>query len=144
MPSTFSALYVHVIFSTKDRLPLIQSRWRERLHSHLGAVLKEREVIPIAIGGVADHVHILMRLKAVHAPAVVVRELKAVSSKWIRKERFEPLFGWQEGYGAFSVSPTNVDAVRAYIANQEDHHRKRTAEEEFRDFLKKIGADPEP
>ncbi|MFD0893662.1 IS200/IS605 family transposase [Luteolibacter ambystomatis] len=139
MPSTYSCLHVHVIFSTKDRVPVIGTAWRDRLHSFLGSVIQERGAQPVAIGGVADHVHLLIGLKPIHAPAAIVRELKSVSSKWIRENRLAPAFGWQEGYGIFSVGPSQVDAVVRYIANQEEHHRTHTAEEEFRAFLRKAG-----
>ena len=139
MPSTFSCLHVHVIFATKERFPLIKKAWMDRLHAFLGSVMVEREVVPVAIGGVADHVHVRLRIKPVHSLADIVRDLKAVSSKWIRDERLEPAFAWQEGYGAFSVSPTNLEAVVRYIGNQEEHHRTRSSEEEFRDFLNKAG-----
>jgi len=118
---------------------MIRTEWRERLYAFLGSVLVERDAHPVAIGGVADHVHVLIGLKPVHAPAVLVRELKAVSSKWVRENRLSPSFAWQEGYGVFSVGPSQVDAVVRYIANQEEHHRTLTAEEEFQDFLRKAG-----
>ncbi|BCU77906.1 IS200/IS605 family transposase [Luteolibacter sp. LG18] len=141
MPSTFSALHVHVIFSTKERLPLILAAWKDRLHGFMTSILIHRDVEPLAIGGVTDHVHLLLRLKPIHSPAEIVRELKSVTSKWIREERLDAAFAWQEGYGAISVSPSNVRAVCRYIENQEEHHRGRTTEEEFQDFLKKVMAD---
>ncbi|MGC4017674.1 MAG: IS200/IS605 family transposase [Luteolibacter sp.] len=144
MPSSFTALHVHVIFSTKERFPWIKSAWRERLYGFLTTILLERGVTPLAIGGMPDHIHLLLKLKPIHAPADVVRELKSVSSKWIRDERLEPIFGWQDGYGAFSVSPSNLETVCRYIENQEEHHRIHSAEEEFRNFLKKAGITDSP
>lgn len=144
MPNSFTCLYVHVIFSTKDRKRWILSTWRERLHHFLGAVVHDRDAIAVSIGGVADHVHLLLRLKPIHALSDLVREIKSVSSKWVHDEKLESAFAWQDGYGAFSVSPNAVEAVTHYIEHQEEHHRVRTAEEEFREFLKRAGFDPSP
>jgi REP element-mobilizing transposase RayT len=123
MPSTHLALHVHVVFSTKDRMPLITPEWRGRLHAFLGGVVKNLEATPEAVGGVADHVHLLVGLRATHALAEVIRSVKAVSSKWVHEEIGLKKFAWQEGYGAFSVSPSQCEAVRQYIAGQEEHHR---------------------
>jgi REP element-mobilizing transposase RayT len=139
MPSTHLALHVHVVFSTKDRMPLIAPAWRERMHAYLGGVIKNLEATPNAVGGVADHVHLLIGLRATHALAEVVRSVKAVSSRWVHEEIGLKNFAWQEGYGAFSVSPSQCEAVRQYIEGQEEHHRKKGFQEEYVDFLKKCG-----
>ena len=139
MPSTHLALHVHVVFSTKDRMPLIAAEWRGRLHAYLGGVIQNLGAVPEAVGGVADHVHLLIGLRATHSLAEVVRSLKAVSSRWLHEEIGIKEFVWQEGYGAFSVSPSQCEAVRRYIEGQEEHHRKKGFQEEYVDFLKKRG-----
>ena len=137
MPSTHLALHVHVAFSKKDRMPFIQPEWRDRLHSYLGGVVNNLGAIPEAIGGVADHVHLLLGLRATHALAPVVRDIKAGSSRWVHEEIGLSKFSWQEGYGAFSVSPSQCQVVKDYIAGQEEHHRTKSFQEEYVDFLKK-------
>ena len=109
------------------------------MHAWLGRVLKEMGVVPESIGGVADHVHVLMGLRATHCLADVVRDLKRSSSEWIRRTIGLPGFAWQEGYGAFSVSASVREDVRRYIEHQEEHHRTRTFGEEYRGFLIKCG-----
>ncbi len=116
MPSTHFSLQYHVVFSTKDRAPIIAGPWRERLHAYLGGIVREINGVAEAVGGVADHVHLLLGLRATHCLADVVREIKA-----------------------FTVGPTQRDAVRQYIAGQEEHHRTRTFQEEYVDFLKRSG-----
>ena len=139
MPSTHLSLHYHLIFSTKDRVPIIAAEWRERLHAYLGGVVRNVEGVPEAIGGVGDHVHLLIGLRATACLAEVVRDVKAVSSRWVHEEIGERAFAWQEGYGAFTVSPTARASVRRYIANQEEHHRTKTFREELVEFLVKAG-----
>lgn len=130
MPSTHTNLHYHIVFSTKERLPLIKDEWRGRLHSYLGGIVKNLEGIPLAIGGINNHVHLLVGLKSSHRLDYFVRDLKADSSKWIHtevKEKFE----WQKGYGAFTVSASGVEIVRQYVLNQEIHHRRKTFENEY-------------
>jgi putative transposase len=109
------------------------------LHAYLGGIINDLGGIPETIGGVEDHVHLLIGLRATHRLADVLRELKASSSKWVHDELQKPLFAWQEGYGAFTVGQSQIEAVKTYIANQEEHHRKRTFQEEYVDFLQKSG-----
>jgi putative transposase len=139
--STHLSLHYHVVFSTKDRVPLIAAAWRERLHAYLGGVVRHVHGVPEAIGGMADHVHLLIGLRATACLADVVRDLKAISSRWVHEERGERHFAWQEGYGAFTVSASQRDAVRAYIARQEEHHQKRTFQEEYLELLKRCGVE---
>ena len=141
MPSTHLSLHYHIVFSTKSRQPFIEPPWRGRLHAYLGGVLKTAGGIPEAIGGVEDHVHLLLGLDATARLADVMREVKAVSSRWVHEEMGVRAFAWQEGYGAFTVSPSQRETVRAYIARQEEHHRTRTFQEEYLDFLKRSGVD---
>jgi putative transposase len=123
---------------------LIHPAWQDRLHALMGSVLSERGVEPVAIGGVADHVHLLIRIKPTHALSNVMRELKAVSSKWVREQRLEPVFGWQEGYAVLAGSSSRADAVARYIGNEAEHHRAMSSEEELRRFPRKAGIEWEP
>jgi REP element-mobilizing transposase RayT len=141
MPSTHLSLHYHLVFSTKERRPLIVPAWRERLHAYLGGILNDLGAIPQAIGGVADHVHLLAGLKATHCLADVMRDLKRGSSEWVHDTIREREFAWQEGYGAFTVSANVRAEVRAYIARQEEHHRTRTFREEYLEFLRRGGVE---
>ncbi|MGA7616947.1 MAG: IS200/IS605 family transposase [Thermoanaerobaculia bacterium] len=139
MPSTFLALNVHIVFGTKHRRPLIRDDWRPRLHAYLGGCLKTLDTIPLEIGGISDHVHILAGIRATHRIADLLREIKSEASSWVHDELNVRDFAWQEGYAGFSVSPSSVDGVRRYIRNQEDHHRQSTFEEEYRKLLTEAG-----
>ncbi len=138
MPQSLSRLYIHLIFSTKDRQLLLKDAIRDELHNVMGAILRDAGCPPILINSVDDHIHALYLLSRTESVAAVVNTLKSTSSKWIH-DKFIPLadFHWQHGYGAFSVSPSNVKAVTEYIANQAEHHRTRSFQEEYRDFLKR-------
>lgn len=111
MPSTHSSLHYHVIFSTKDRLPLITTGLRPRLHAYLGGIVKGLNGTPLAIGGVEDHVHLLVGLNTSHRIDYFVRDLKAESSEWCHKKMERKLFAWQKGYAVFSISPSSIGAV---------------------------------
>jgi len=137
MPSTHLSLHYHVVFSTKERHPWIKSNWRNDLHGYLGGCVKTLDGVPEEIGGTDDHVHLLLGLRATHCLADVLREIKKVSSRWVHEDLRLPQFTWQEGYGAFTVSRSNVATVRNYIARQEEHHRKRSFQEEYLDLLEK-------
>jgi REP element-mobilizing transposase RayT len=139
MPSTYLSLHYHLVFSTKERVPIIEPSWRPRLHDYLGGTIRGLGGFPQEIGGVADHVHLLIGLKATHALADVMRELKKASSIWAHEKLGAANFAWQEGYAAFTVSATARDSVRSYIANQEQHHRKKTFREELVELLEKAG-----
>ena len=144
MPSTHLSLNVHVVFSTKERCAFIESAWRERLHAFMGGVIREADVVPVAVGGVADHVHLLIGLRATHCLAEIVQDVKKTSSKWVHTEIRQPIFSWQEGYGAFTVSPSHLARVRSYIANQEHHHHQKTFQEEYLELLTKAGVEFDP
>jgi len=139
MSSTRLSLHYHVIFGTKDRETSIQSEWRERLHAFLGGAIKTVDGIPKIVGGTNDHVHLLLGLRATHCLAEVVRDLKAASSRWVHVEIGVRNFAWQEGYGAFTVSASQCAVVSDYIAHQEEHHRRRTFREEYRELLQRSG-----
>ena len=137
MPSTFLSLHYHLVFSTKERVPLIASGWLVRLHEYLGGAVRGLDGVPQGIGGTSDHVHLLVGLKATRPLADFVRELKKASSAWMRDTAGERAFAWQEGYAAFTVSATARGRVQTYIANQEEHHRKRSFREELLELFRR-------
>jgi len=140
MPQSLSLVIVHVIFSTKDRHPFIAPDTRPKLHAYLATVARNIGCEAYRVGGVADHVHLAIRLSRTVTLADLVQELKTASSKWVKTQ--SPglaAFAWQRGYGCFSVGPPDLEPLRAYIDDQENHHRTRTFQEEFRMFLKKYG-----
>lgn len=138
MGSTFLSLHYHIVFSTKERRPLINAAWRPKLHEYLGGTVRGFGGIPEMTGGVADHVHLLVGLRATHCLADFMQELKKASSVWAA-DNHEKLFSWQEGYSAFTVSWTHRDVLRKYIAAQEEHHRKTDYVAELRTLLAKNG-----
>lgn len=139
MSSTYLSLHYHLVFGTKHREALMAPEWRTRLHDYLGGTIRGLGGFPEGVGGVADHVHLLVGLKATHGLADVMRELKKASSTWVHDEIGLRAFAWQEGYAAFTVSATSRDAVRHYIANQEEHHRVKSFREELIEMLNKAG-----
>jgi REP element-mobilizing transposase RayT len=144
MSSTHLSLHYHIIFSTKDRAPIIDVQWRDRLHGYLGGVVQNIGGVPEAIGGVSDHVHLLMGLRATHCLADAIRDVKAVSSRWVHEEMRILKFQWQEGYGAFTVSPSQRGQMCEYIGKQAEHHRHRTFQEEYVEFLERCGVAFDP
>jgi putative transposase len=130
-------ILTHLIFSTKNREPLLADKdLRQRAHAYLAAVLKDLRCPALIVGGVADHGHILCQLAKTQSVSVVIEHLKTSSSKWLKTQGVRT-FSWQRGYGAFSVSQPNVASVVSYIEKQEEHHRTVTFAEEFRLFLKR-------
>lgn len=138
MAQSLSRILVHLIFSTKNRKPVLIPEIRTELQSYLAGVLREEGCPTLQVGGVTDHVHLLFGLSRIRTVAQVVEQVKTSSSKWIkpRGAAFAE-FHWQAGYGAFSVSQSNAGAVAQYIRSQEEHHRKVTFQEEYRRFLKR-------
>lgn len=136
MSQTASNLLIHLVFSTKARQPLITREIRSDLFAYLGGIIREMHGTALIVGGIADHVHMLIRMRPVQAAAEIARVVKANSSRWVRG-KWNAQFAWQNGYGAFSVSESNVPAVSRYIATQEDHHKKLTFQQEYIAFLKK-------
>ena len=140
MPQSLSLVIIHVIFSTKDRQPLVEVARRPKLHAYLATVVRNADCECYRAGGVADHVHLAIRLSRTVTIADLVGELKTASSKWMKTQSPELAdFAWQRGYACFSVGPTDLPALEAYIDDQEKHHQTRTFQEEFRMFLKKYG-----
>jgi len=129
---------VHLVFSTKHRQPLILPTYENELYHYLGGICKYLDCLPIKIGGYLDHVHILCKLSTKIALMKLMEEVKSNSSKWIKtKDELLKNFYWQNGYGAFSVSPHEVDKVIAYISNQHKHHSQKTFQQEYRNILNK-------
>lgn len=145
MPSSWTQNYYHVVFSTKDREPLIDEELHDRLYAFLGGIARSERCQLLGGNGMPDHVHLLLRFAADVAPAVLVRELKARSSGWIH-ETFPALgeFAWQRGYGGFTVSHSAVPDVKDYIRDQARHHEKRTFKGEFEELLKRHGIEYDP
>lgn len=130
--------YIHIIFGTKQRVPLIHQPIQDELYSYVGGICKEMECYPIKIGGYTEHIHILCMLSKKIALMKLLEEVKSHSSKWMKtKDTTLKNFYWQNGYGAFSVNPSEIDNVMVYIENQKEHHRKKTFQDEYRAFLKK-------
>jgi len=136
VPDSYTNLLYHIIFSTKDRRPLITPEYEIRLYDYLGGTIRKVGGISLELNGAADHIHLLAKLRPDCALSDVLRELKANATGWMHGV-FPSLknFSWQRGYGAFTVSQSNVEAVRRYIARQKEHHRKMSFREEFIQFL---------
>lgn len=137
MPQSLANVQIHLIFSTFQRTPNLTSEVKRDLHPYLAATLNNLDCQAIEVGGVADHVHILYRQSRTSTIARVVQDLKTSSSKMLKSSIRD--FAWQAGYGAFSVSPTESTAVIAYIRNQEEHHKKLSFQEEYRQILEELG-----
>jgi putative transposase len=143
MPQSLVQIYVHLVYSTKDRRPFLRyQQLRDRTHGYLARVCTNQQSPAVIIGGVDDHVHLLCRLSKTLDVATLIHELKRDSSKWI-KEQHSSLadFAWQNGYGAFSVSPAHVPALKQYITNQEEHHAAESYQDEFRRLCRKYGVE---
>jgi len=144
---SFNSCLMHCVFSTKERRPFLTPSIRDRLWPYLGGIARENGMKALAIGGVADHVHVLVSLPTTFSVAKAMQLLKGNASKWLR-ETFPELrtqgFTWQEGFGAFSISISGVEDTARYIQTQEEHHRKKNFREELEAFLKKHGMAVEP
>ena len=140
MPQSLARVLVHLVFSTKNRVPVLTPEIREELHPYLAVVLTNDGCPSLQVGGVEDHVHLLFALSRTRTIAEVVENVKTSSSKWL-KTKWKALaeFHWQSGYGAFSVSRSQTDEVIDYIRRQEEHHKSRTFQQEYRRFLELHG-----
>jgi REP element-mobilizing transposase RayT len=139
MPSTFSSLNYHIIFGTKHRESFLDPSVLAATHAYLGGCIRTAGALPMQIGGVADHVHILLRMKPTGCIADLLRDIKKPSSEWLRHEMDKRRFHWQDGYTAFTIGQSQIESVRRYIAHQAEHHRAKTFEEEYREFLEAYG-----
>ena len=139
MAHTYASNFVHCIFSTKERRPVIADERRPNLYAYLGGIARSEGFTLVSVGGTANHVHLLILLPATACLAKAVQNIKGSSSRWMGRA-----FAWQEGYGAFSVSPSQVPVVKRYISNQETHHRKHSFEDEFTAMLRGCGMEYDP
>jgi REP element-mobilizing transposase RayT len=140
MANTYTSLYYHIIFSTKNRVSFIKPDVEQRIWEYLGGIARENKITALKIGGIEDHIHALITTPPTLAPSKIAQLLKGGSSLWIRTE-FPQIrsFAWQIGYGAFTVNKSNVPDVERYIQNQREHHRKISFEDEYLEFLKNHG-----
>lgn len=143
MSQSLTQIYLHIVFSTKNREPYLREKsLRDRTHAYLAGICKNLECPALLVGGVEDHVHLLCRQSKNISVAVFLRELKRDSSKWIKTEAPAlAAFHWQAGYGAFSISPSHVEPLKQHIANQEAHHRRETFQDKFRRLCTKYGVE---
>jgi REP element-mobilizing transposase RayT len=140
MPQSLARLHVHLVFSTKHRAPLLRDSVRESLHRYMAVVLTDLGCRPVLINSIEDHVHVLFELARTVAVSDAVEAIKKSSSKWIKSQSEDfAEFAWQAGYGAFAVSESNVLAVRDYVADQREHHRQRSFQDEYRAMLERHG-----
>jgi REP element-mobilizing transposase RayT len=139
MPQSLAKILVHTVFSTKERRPLLRDRsLREELHHYIGGILSNLECQPIIVGGVEDHVHVLSALSRTCEAAEMVKEVKRGSSLWLKTKTLGLHdFAWQNGYGIFSIGFSQIPSVRDYILTQEEHHRKTSFQDEFRQLLRR-------
>ncbi|GAB1417235.1 hypothetical protein MASR2M117_26410 [Paludibacter sp.] len=142
MPGTFSQIYIQIVFAVKGRQNLIGKEWKDELHKYISGIITNKGQKSIIVNGVADHVHIFVGLKPAMAISDLVRDIKNNSSNFINDKKFvKGKFSWQEGYGAFSYAHSQIENVYQYIANQEEHHKKKSFKEEYLDFLQKFEID---
>ena len=141
MPQSLAQIYLHIVFSTKQRQPFLSdTQMREQMHAYLAGICKNLHSPALIVGGVEDHVHILTRHSKNIAVATLLRDVKRASSQWIKtRSPAMSSFQWQNGYGAFSISPAHVSQVKRYIARQPEHHRHETFQDEFRRLCRKYG-----
>jgi REP element-mobilizing transposase RayT len=142
MPNTYTSLHYHIVFSTKNRERWIMPDLEQRIWAYLGGIVKDHKMQPIQIGGIEDHVHLLLGAPATLAPSKIAQMIKGGSSAWIH-DTFPNMtgFAWQDGYGAFTVSKSSVPDVANYIQNQREHHRTKTFQEEYLAMLQKHDID---
>jgi len=142
MAQSLSKVLLHIIFSTKNREPWLDSNVRPRMHAYLATICRDAGADFVLVGGVSDHAHIVTTLARTLSQAQLIEEIKKASSKWVKAldARYGGFF-WQRGYAAFSVSPSQLDSVLEYVNKQQEHHRTRTFQEEYRELLRKHGVD---
>jgi putative transposase len=142
MADTLTNLLFHIVFSTKDREPLIRPAFRDELQKYIAGIVRNEGGVLLGVGGMPDHLHLVTKFKSDRSVAEMVRLIKANSSKWVNEEHGAAgRLAWQIGYGAFTVSRSQLDALLNYVANQESHHRVRSFQDEYREFLIKHGVE---
>jgi len=140
MANTYTSLFYHIVFSTKNRERYLLESIQQRVWQYIGGIARENNMSALTVGGVSDHVHVLLKMRPTQTVSKAVQLLKGGSSKWIHEAipRMKK-FAWQDGYGAFTVCPQHVEGVRQYILNQKEHHRRKTFQEEYLKLLKEHG-----
>jgi REP-associated tyrosine transposase len=140
VPQSLTKLYAHLVFSTKNRQPFLDAGIQPRVHAYLATIVRQLDSPWVVVGGVADHVHILFDMGKLHAPVKFVEQIKRESSKFVKTlgSRYKSFY-WQRGYGMFSVGPAQRDDAETYVRNQEEHHRTRSYQDEFRAMLQRYG-----
>ncbi|MCK6614089.1 MAG: IS200/IS605 family transposase [Ignavibacteriaceae bacterium] len=145
MANTYTQLYIHIIFATKTRMGVISPQWKEDLYKYISGIIKNRKQKLYIINGMSDHIHILVSMSPDLSVSDLVRDVKAVSSKYINENKLVAgRFEWQRGFGAFSVSPSKLESVIDYIKDQEEHHRIKSFREEYEWLLKAHAVDYDP
>lgn len=136
MANTFTQIHIHIIFAVQNRLSLISKTWEERLYQYITGIIQNRNHKLLSINGMPDHIHILIGMRPTQSLSELMQAIKGDSSKWINENKFVAgKFSWQEGYGAFSYSKSQISAVVKYIESQEQHHKKKTFIEEYKSIL---------
>jgi putative transposase len=144
MPSTYSQIYIHIVFAVKGRDSIIANTWEERLYQYITGIVQNKGQKMLAINGVSKHIHFLIGMKPSCCLSDLVREIKKSTNEFIKENKFTKFkFNWQEGFGAFSYSCSQIDNVVKYILNQKEHHRKKTFKEEYIEFLQKFNVEYE-
>jgi len=139
MPNTYTQIHIQFVFAVKNRTAVIAKLWKDELYKYMTGIIQNKGHKLLAINGVEDHIHILVGLRPNESISDLMREVKSNSSKWVKEKGYtQGKFEWQEGYGAFSYSKSQVSNVISYIENQEEHHRKQTFHEEYINILKKF------
>ena len=137
MANTYTQIYIQYVFAVQNRISLIKNEWKDELYKYMSGIINQHEHKLLSIGGMTDHIHALVSMHPKQAPSDLMYELKRSSSLWINENKFVVgKFSWQEGFGAFSYSQSQISRVSKYIENQETHHKKKTFREEYLDFLK--------
>jgi putative transposase len=144
MANTYTQIHIHFVFAVKFRQAIIHNDWKEELYKYIAGIIRNNNHKLLAINGVSDHIHVLIGIRPAQSISDLMKNIKQDSSKWINTNKFLKIhFEWQEGYGAFSYSKSQLNAVVNYIENQEVHHKKKTFREEYIDFLEKFEIDYE-
>ena len=142
MANTYTQLNIHIVFHTKSTGVIMREEDLERVFQYIGGIIREEGAIPFAVGGVGDHIHLLTTLPKTVTLSAFIRVIKAKSSKWLKTiDSYYDVFQWQEGYGAFSVSPSLMERTKKYIFTQDEHHKTKSYREEYSDMLKAYGID---
>jgi putative transposase len=139
MSDTYHSINLHVVFGTKSREPLLRNEFRDELFAYMGGVARNRDAVLLHSGGVEDHVHLLIGLPPKLAASDLLRDIKSNSSRWLKEEKGLNGFAWQDGFSVFSVSPSKVDATKAYLDKQREHHEKVSFGRELRDMYEAHG-----